>query len=53
MWLCSPDLCNTARVYHEYFVNSDFILYLFFGEELKAKALPIKACMLGEEFPKL
>ena len=45
--------CNIPLVYHEHFVNSVFLLYLFFGEELKAKATPVKACMLGEKSPKL
>ena len=45
--------CNIPLVYHEHFVNYDFLLYLFSGEELKAKAPLVKSCMLGEEFPKL
>ena len=35
----------------KYFVILEFLLYLFFGEELKAKAPLAELCMWGEVIP--
>ena len=43
--------CNIPLICPKYVVILEFLLYLFFGEELKVKAPPTKSCMLGKVIP--